>query len=107
MHSSFKDSRMTQTLSVDQLDEDKERKIEIEMPFYKKISFLDANASDSPYANFKSVCIREGILAELTIMMQSTKAVSTVNNSIKLAKFFVSPSEIEILLRELENLPIF
>ena len=35
------------------------------------------------------------------------KAVTIVSSSIRLMHFFVSPSEIEIMLRELESLPIF
>lgn len=40
-------------------------------------------------------------------MMQPMKPVTSVNRAIRLMNFFVSPSEIEILLRELDSLPIF
>ena len=35
------------------------------------------------------------------------KAVATVSSALRLMHFFISPSEIEIMLRELESLPIF
>ena len=40
-------------------------------------------------------------------MMQPMKAVATVSSALRLMHFFISPSEIEIVLRELESLPIF
>ena len=39
--------------------------------------------------------------------MQPMKAVATVSSAMRLMNFFVSSSEIEIMLRELESLPIF
>lgn len=35
------------------------------------------------------------------------KAVTIVSSALRLMQFFVSPDEIEIMLRELESLPIF
>ena len=78
---------------------------ETELPFFKKVKFL--NIGESFYAKFKAQCVQEGILQELTIMMQPMKAVATVSSALRLMHFFISTSEIEIMLRELESLPIF
>lgn len=76
-----------------------------EIPFYKKLSFT--NGDVSTYATFKSICVREGLLNEIALMLAPGKLTTTVNNGLRLAKYFVSATELEILLREAENLPIF
>ena len=40
-------------------------------------------------------------------MMQPMKSVANVNRGIKLAQFFISPTELQILIREIDSLPIF
>lgn len=76
-----------------------------EIPFYKKLHFK--NLKMCPYAGFKSICVKEGLLNEVAMMLATSKPTTTVNNGLRLAKFFVSATELEILLREAENLPIF
>ena len=78
---------------------------EQELPFFKKVKFL--NIKQNFFAKFKALCVQEGLLQELTIMMQPMKAVATVSSALRLMHFFVSPNEIEIMFRELESLPIF
>lgn len=98
-------SSPTKMMSTTNLGFDDDQELLKEIPFYKKLRFI--NGKVSPYAEFKSVCIREGLLNEIALMMQPGKPATTVNNGLKLAKYFISSKELEILLREAEHLPIF
>ena len=77
--------------TIDSRDEE-ENEVEPELPFYKKLRFL--NKDESLYSYFKSECVSNAILYELTIMMQPMKSVAIVNRGLKLAQFFISPTEL-------------
>ena len=94
----------TKSQAVDPLA-DNDALQDMELPFFKKLKFH--NIRDNFYAKFKALCVQEGLLQELTIMMQPMKSVATVSSALRLMHFFVSPNEIEIMFRELESLPIF
>ena len=81
----------------DDLDEDSTR-IE-ELPYSKRLNFK--NIHNNVYARFKSICIQEGLMQELAIMLAPIKPVASVNYGLKIARMLVSKSEVPILLNEL------
>ena len=78
---------------------------EDQLPFYKKIKYVNKDESD--YSNFKAICFQEGLLQEVAMMLAPNRPPSVVYNGFKLASFFVSKTEIPILLKELDSLTIF
>ena len=76
-----------------------------QIPFYKKIKYV--NRDESEFANFKATCFQEGLLQEVAMMLAPNRPPPVVYSGIKLASFFVSKTEIPILLKELDSLTIF
>ena len=78
---------------------------EPQLPFYKKIKFLNQNESE--FAHFKALSYQEGLLTEVGMMLAANKPPQIVYSGFKIATFFVRPTELPILLRELDSMTIF